>query len=309
MIGAQIYRGQGLGNQLWTYAVIRSIAKKNGYQFAIVGQKYFKANRFLKLDFGKPVNTIISEKPVYRIPEGFNNYYAEKIVLHPKYKCDISPLDDNLLNISDGTFIDGNMQSENYILSFKNEISKWFKVEGNVFNGCTINFRGIEYEGLKEVLLPSEYYERAISYLIEKYGPMEFRVVTDDYTLAKKFFPNLPIIGRNKCKTLVDSKKKSLNNRLSIGPNQMDIARDFSLVQNSKYLIIPNSSFSWWAAWTNDVAREVVAPKYWGRHNISDGFWSTGDILTQGWTWLDRDGNFMSSKECKLEKENKNRLI
>jgi hypothetical protein len=198
MIGAQIYRGQGLGNQLWTYAVIRSIAKRNGYQFAIAGQKYFKANNFLKLDFGKPVNTIISEKPVYRIPDGFNNYYAEKIVIHPKYKCDISPLDDNLLNISDGTFIDGNMQSEDYILSLKSEISAWFKVQVNVFNGCTINFRGIEYEGLKEVLLPPEYYKGAMSYLIEKYGPMEFRVVTDDYNLAKKFFPNLPIIGRNK---------------------------------------------------------------------------------------------------------------
>ena len=305
MIGAQIYRGQGLGNQLWTYAVIRSIAVKNGYQFAVVGQKYFKANNFLKLDFGNSVNTVLSEKPVYRVPDGFSNYYAEKVIIHPKYKCDISPIDENLLNISDGTFIDGNFQSENYILRLKNEISEWFKVEGKEFNGCTINFRGIEYKALKEVLLPLEYYKHAMFYLIDKHGPMEFRVVTDDYHLAKQFFPDLPIIGRSRYKSLVDSKIKSLKNRLSVGPNQMNIARDFSLVQNSKYLIIPNSSFSWWGAWTNVVAKEVIAPKYWGRHNISDGFWSTGDILTQGWTWLDRDGNFMTSKECELEKENR----
>lgn len=304
MIGAQIYRGQGLGNQLWTYAVIRSIADKNDYQFAVVGQKYFKANNFLNLDFGNSVNTIISERPVYRIPDGFSNYYAEKVTIHPIYKCDISPLDENLLNISDGTFIDGNMQSERYILGLRDEICEWYKVEGKVFDGCIINFRGIEYKALKEVLLPPEYYKNAMLYLMEKYGPMEFRVVTDDYYLAKQFFPDLPVIGRSKSKSLVDAKMKLLKNCLSIGPNQMNIARDFSLVQNSKYLIIPNSSFSWWGAWTNVVAKEVIAPKYWGRHNISDGFWSTGDILTQGWTWLDRNGNFMTSKECELERKN-----
>jgi len=308
MIGTQIYRGQGLGNQLWTYAVTRSIAIRNGYQFAIAGKKYFKGDKFLKLDFGESVNTILTEKPIYRIPDGFDKYYSEEKIIHPQHKCDISPLDRNLLNISDGTFIDGNMQSEGYILDLKHEISQWLKVDNEVFKGCTINFRGWEYKGLKEVLLTPEYYKNAMLYMIEKYGQMEFRVVTDDYNLARLFFPDLPIIGRSKYQNMVDLKIGSLKNRLSVGPNQMDIARDFSLVQNSKYLIIPNSSFSWWAAWTNKVAKEVIAPKYWGRHNISDGFWSTGDILTQGWTWLDREGNFMTSQECELEKENKYRV-
>lgn len=308
MIGAQIYRGQGLGNQLWTYAVIRSIANKHSYKFGIAGKKYFKASTFLKLDFGCPISTILTERPVYRIPHGFDNYYAEKKLLHPEYRCDISPLDENLLNIPDNTFIDGGMESEGYILTLKQNISEWFKVEGEKFNGCTINFRGFEYRGLKEVLLPIEYYKNAMSYLIKKYGMMEFRVVSDDYDFAKQFFPDLPIIGKSKHKTLVDSKMRSLKNRLSIGPNQVDIARDFSLVQNSRYLIIPNSSFSWWAAWTNKFAKEVIAPKYWGRHNISDGFWSTGDSLTQGWTWLDRAGNFMTSDECKLEIERLHKL-
>ena len=66
---------------------------------------------------------------------------------------------------------------------------------------------------------------------------------------------------------------------------------------------IPNSSFSWWAAWTNRIAKEVVAPKYWASHNFSDGFWATGDILTQGWTWLDRFNDFKTSEECGFEKE------
>ena len=139
--------------------------------------------------------------------------------------------------------------------------------------------------------------------MTEKYGAVEFRVVTDDFNLAKIYFPDLKILGRNKYKTLVDSELKPLKDSFSLGPNQTNIARDFSAIQNSRYLIIPNSSFSWWAAWTNRVAEEVVAPKYWASHNFSDGFWATGDILTQGWTWLDRFNDFKTSKECAFEKE------
>jgi hypothetical protein len=212
-------------------------------------------------------------------------------------------MDEDLLNVSDETFIDGNMQSEKYIFEMKNEISEWLEVKGEIFSGCTIHFRGIEYAGLKDVLLSSEYYKNAMLYLIKKYGAIEFRVVTDDFNLAKQYFPNLPIIGRNRYKTLIESKLKPLKDSLSIGPNQHYIARDFSAIQNSKFLIIPNSSFSWWAAWTSKSVQEVVAPKYWASHNFSDGFWATGDILTQGWTWLDRDNNFMTSDECRFEKE------
>jgi hypothetical protein len=303
MIGTQIYRGQGLGNQLWTYAVTRSIALKNGYQFGIAGDRFFQLNKYIQLDYGNPIITTLVENPVYRIPQGFEYYYAEEKIFHPKYKCDISPLDTNLTNISDATFIDGNMQAEMYISEFKNEISGWLEVKDKVFDGCTIHFRGIEYAGLKDVLLSQEYYKNAMRYMTEKYGEVEFRVVTDDFKLAKIYFPDLKILGRNKYRTLVDSELKPLKDSFSLGPNQTSIARDFSAIQNSRYLIIPNSSFSWWAAWTNRIAKEVVAPKYWASHNFSDGFWATGDILTQGWTWLDRFNDFKTSEECGFEKE------
>jgi hypothetical protein len=105
--------------------------------------------------------------------------------------------------------------------------------------------------------------------------------------LQNNFFPDLPIIGRSKYKTLVDSKMKSLKNRLSIGPNQEDIARDFSLVQNSRYLIIPNSSFSWWAAWIGTHLHEcdVVAPRPWF------AVLSPADenLVPKNWTVLNRE--------------------
>ncbi len=53
MICNELYNGQGLGNQLWNYALARIIAKKNGYDFSILGREKFKGKEFMELDFGK----------------------------------------------------------------------------------------------------------------------------------------------------------------------------------------------------------------------------------------------------------------
>jgi hypothetical protein len=304
MIGTQLYKGQGFGNQLWTYAVTRSIAKRNGYKFAITGREFFKGNKFLSLDFGEPINTDLSDIPVSRVPSGFDQYYVEKKIMHPVYNCDISPFDLNLYNVPDGTFIDGNMQSEKYLMDNRDTILDWFNVVSPVYDGCTIHFRGTEYRGLKDVLVPVEYYKNAIAYLQDKFGELNFRVVTDDFALAKQYFPSFPIIGRNRISNFIELKSQPFKAKLKMGPNQAAIGRDFGMLQNSKYLVIPNSSFSWWAAWTNRLAKEVVAPKYWARHNISNGFWSTGDILTQNWTWLDKSNKFFTYEKCLEEKVN-----
>ena len=55
MIITELYNGQGLGNQLWCYAVTRVIAQKNGYDFGIMSRNKFKGSDFLELDFGKEV--------------------------------------------------------------------------------------------------------------------------------------------------------------------------------------------------------------------------------------------------------------
>ena len=53
MIGTEFYKGQGLGNQLWAYAVIRSLAEDHGYDFGFLGTDKFKG-KWLELDFGNP---------------------------------------------------------------------------------------------------------------------------------------------------------------------------------------------------------------------------------------------------------------
>jgi hypothetical protein len=78
---------------------------------------------------------------------------------------------------------------------------------------------------------------------------------------------------------------------------------DYSILNNAKYVIIGASSFAWWAVWTNTVCQFVIAPKYWARHKISDGYWSTGGSITRGWYYLSKEGELYSDNQCIKEFE------
>jgi hypothetical protein len=53
-----------------------------------------------------------------------------------------------------------------------------------------------------------------------------------------------------------------------------------------RYMVIANSSFSWWAAWLNvHPEKLVVAPKYHLGWRI--GRWFPGDIAVDEWNYID----------------------
>ena len=292
MIGTCLYKGQGFGNQLWVYAVTRAAALRWGFEFSILNSNYFKGSDFLKLDFGKSAKTR-RRIPSNEVPSGFTKTYFEKKVIDKKFNCDISPFDPDIWRPVDGTLLEGPLQSENYILDYKDQISRWFRVESEQFDGCVINIRGGEYKNNRDLFLGKDYYRNAISKIRDIDSNCDFLIVTDDPSIAHDLFPEYSIKSSGGVKIIL--------NRFYRSPKSRLIGNDFSLVQNAKYLILSNSSFSWWGAWTNPYAEFVIAPKYWARHNVSDGFWSQGDSLTRGWHWLDRKGVLSEYEECARE--------
>jgi len=293
MIATSFYKGQGLGNQLWVYAVTRSIAHQNGYEFGIAQPELFKGRKFLNIDYGQDLRLSKLKGPNLKAPKGFMYYYKERQIFHSEFGCDITVFDSNLANICDNTFIDGYMQNEKYIFPVKNDLLKWFSVADNFFNGCTISLRGGEYRNVKNLFLPRTYYTDAIKLMLVIQPTMKFRVVTDDISLAKEYFPDFPIISSGGVKIY--------GGRWYRSPNSLKIGRDFSSIQNSRYLILSNSSFSWWGAWTNQNVEMVIAPKYWAEFNRSNGYWSQGGSLTTSWHWLDRYGKLFTWEQCQDE--------
>tara|TARA_Y100001963_G_C6764167_1_gene441294 strand:- start:731 stop:1636 length:906 start_codon:yes stop_codon:yes gene_type:complete len=287
MIVNELYNGSGLGNQLWRYAVTRAIALNNGYEFGIMNPHKFKASGIIDLDCGNEVvgGTGPEGGPPSVLPEGITSYYVEKTLIHPQFNCDCRLYDPDLANVADNTKIDGNMEAEKYLEGHKDKVREWFKIkDGKNLQAlakndiCILNFRGGEYVGISDLFLPKFYWENAMKIMKQKNPEMKFKVVTDDPRTAKMMLPELDVYHYNG-----------------------DI--DWVLVRNARNIIMSNSSFAWIPTWINDEVLNVIAPKYWGKHNVSDGFWAQGDSLTKGWDYLDREGSLFSYEECKIEKD------
>lgn len=285
MITTELYNGQGLGNQLWCFAVTKTIAEDNGFEFGIQCPERFKAKNFMKVDFGKSVigGTGPEGGPPTSLPENIKFYYRETM-LRNNLGNDVSKFDPSLISIQDYTKIDGIMQCEKYIYHKKKELIDFFKVdEYNEFSEddiCVIHFRGGDYKYAGNTILPQSYYSKAIDAMKQINPNMRFFVVTDDRNLASHYFSGIAtLIGG------VLGGRDSSQADFHIGG---DVGLDYRILNNVKYLILSNSSFSWWTAWTNIKCKFTIAPKYWAAYNYSDGFWSTGEIYTKGWNYINR---------------------
>jgi hypothetical protein len=209
-------------------------------------------------------------------------------------------LNESLYNISDNTIMLGDngakggiYQSEEYIIDRKEDIKKWFEIKEEFSyksdiklaemginldeNLCVINFRGGEYRSIPNVLVRREYWKNAIDHMISLNPNMKFLLITDDVQCANSFMP------------------------FPIQAIHVDVGFDYYVVNQAKWVILSNSTFGWWAAWLNEKANKIIAPKYWARHNVSDGYWATGDAYTRSFTYMDREGKLFDYETCKSE--------
>ena len=275
MIVTELWNGQGLGNQLHCYVATRCIAMTLGFTFGIHHPERFKGhNLFPNLYFGEPVTggyTSVEGQTPEKLPDGITNYYREKTTLHTS-GSNISGYDDDLYNLQDNTKIDGLMQGEGYYSHLKQYVYSWLKVEPIELddNVCIINFRGGEYVGVKDFFLPPSYWFNAIGNMRKFRPDLRFEVVTDDVKTAKEFFPELKVTH--------------------------DLENDYRSINSAQYLILSNSSFAFFPTWLNTNLKFCIAPRYWARHNISDGYWSLDQNYTQGWWYQDRDGRLGQEK-------------
>jgi len=281
MILTEIYDGQGMGNQLACYVTTRVVAKDLGYDFGIMNPHKFKCLDFMDLDFGLPVTGGSGREggPPDTLPDGIQYYFKERYNVLPN-GANVTIDDPNLLQIPDNTKIDGIFQSENQIIHRRDEIRQWLKVkpEKDCYdysdpNICIINYRGGEYTYMPWVLIRHEYWMNAIDKMKSINPNMKFVVITDDVETSKKQFPDFEVY-------------------------HFDIGKDFSIIKNAHYLIISNSSFPIFAIMMNENVKHIIAPKYWARHNVSDGYWSCGYNIYKNYNYLDREGNFSTYEEC-----------
>ncbi len=289
MIGTELLRGQGLGNQLFCYITVRCIAKDLGYEYSILGEETVANNihsncglYFMDLDYGirsdkKDFIRIYQEKED-RIFLGNSKHDLE-------HGCYITGTDEQLRMIGDGTLLYGNMQSEDYYRKYHDEIREWLTVkpeydvmEFSRDNLCILHLRCSDYLDCPELYLRKNYWRQGMKNMRKIRPDMEFMIITNDVKEAGKILPGIPAYN-------------------------FDLAKDYAILKNAAYLLLSNSSFAYFPAYTSTTVKYIIAPKYWARHNVSDGYWASEQNIYQGWHYQDRKGRIFSDEACRQELE------
>jgi hypothetical protein len=289
MIGTEFLKGQGLGNQLFCYISARCLAKDLCCEFGTAGQEQLAVNihskkgmYFMEMELGSPI-TDVSSFNVYR--EAEVRLYLKNCVHDMVYGCYVAGADEKLYEIKDNTLIYGNLQAQRYFLRHKEEIKKWLQVkeeydshEFTKDNLCIINVRGGEYADNRALFLRRSYWLYAMKHMKSIRSDMEFMIVTDDLEAARRLLPRVPAY-------------------------HFDLAGDYVTIKNARYLILSNSTFAFFPAFTSETAMKIIAPKYWARHNVSDGYWAGEQNIYEDFVYLDRRGKLFTAEECRKELE------
>lgn len=289
MIGTEFINGQGLGNQLFCYVTARALAEEKGYEFGTAGQERFAVNihsnrgmYFMDVDLGHAISE--EEKKTFAT---YHDAEARLFIGNSRHDlthgCYVAGADARIHQVEDNTLIYGNMQDESYFQNYLPQVKEWLKVkpeydsyEYSRENLCIINMRGGEYTGSPELLINRRYWLNGIAQMKKIRPDMEFMIVTDDVKTAQRMLPG-------------------------IEAHHFDIGKDYVTLKNAYYLLLSNSSFACLPALTSETLRYVIAPKYWARHNVSDGYWASEQNIYTGWHYMDRQGRVFTDKECREE--------
>ena len=266
------------GDQMMRYAICRSVAEKNNYDFGInkiTSHDYYGGKEqmyfFKDLDYGLPSNT-----PYGELPPGTDNIWEEKRELHQGYN--FHPFQPDIFDVSANTKLVIYCGQDAQYLD-KEKIQQWFTIddkfsqESDILlkinkikldeNTCVINCRGGEYRSVPSLFLTHNYWDKAIEVMRKRNPDFEFIVVTEDPEFYKTFF-DFPVYHFN-------------------------IHTDYYIVNNAKNLILSNSGFALFPAWNNKHNPYILAPYLWANHNDGND-WASSDIWTFEYKFLDKDG-------------------
>lgn len=289
MIGTELLVGQGLGNQLFCYVTTRCIAMNNSFSFGILGSETVANNMhsscglyFMELDYGIPCTKEDFQQTYYEKEDRLFLGNSHHDLTHG---CYVTGVDEKLCHPMDGTLLFGNMQDEKYFYAYKEEICKWLKVkeeydcmEYSRDNLCILHLRCSDYLDCPELYLKKKYWIDGMKNMRKINPKMEFMIITNDVKEAARILPGIPAYN-------------------------FDLAKDYSIIKNAKYLLLSNSSFAYFPAFTSNTVKYILAPKYWARHNVSDGYWASEQNIYRGWHYQDRNGKVFSYEECLEELE------
>lgn len=256
-----------LGNQIFQYAILKSISLKNGFDVVLP----FENTQQLTL--GR-YNPSIGEFDRYKLDlfECFDIDAKidkfENIIPQLKFQYNEYPtmyFDSNIYNLPDGTNYDGFFQCAKYYdqnrqeiknsLKFKSELMfpvltylENLKIQNGKTHITTVHIRrgdGVQDEGKFTTLLSKEYYNNVFEQLRSEDNL--FLLISDDIAWCRRTFSGSDIFFIET--SLVESR----------APEHII---DFYALSSGDDIIQSVSTYSWWASWLSS-AKRIYSPNKW----------------------------------------------
>lgn len=254
MISGIFHEGSGLGDQLFRYITVRTLAEKKVFDWCMLNPYNFKGYPFLNPDMSSiyPPNRSKMEGAIRWFEKGTRDGCGN----------DIRSYDPEINFVQQETVIDGSFEDFKYWGHNLRNINEWLHVEPLEVASdlCIIGFRGGEYAAVPELFLPKEYYEAGIAKMRAINPHMRFEVHTDDPVLARTLFPEFAVIDTQKI-------AHSQHSNMGFNWRSARFAR-YAIIPNSAFFIIPRLL-------QHHLNREsvTIAPRGWASHNKKDGTW------------------------------------
>jgi len=271
----------GLGNQMFQYAVGRTLSLKNKdvlkFDLSWFDDTGDDINRPFKLSvFNIDINEADKERVNKIVPGRIRRIlglYDHKEYIKEKH----FNFDEDVINLKGGVYLDGYWQSWKYFSDVEDVIKEDFtlkngfgeesnKIADIIKNNNSVSLhvrRGDYVQNVKtnayHGTCSMEYYKKAIEYIKNKVGDIKLFIFSDDIAWAKEqeLFKGSVFVSRSEIKDY----------------------EEMILMSLCEHNIVANSSFSWWGAWLNrNNNKIVIAPKRW--FNIPK---DTSDLIPNDW--------------------------
>lgn len=278
----------GLGNQMFQYAIARSMALRNNDVFKL-DTSFYAQQSLRNYDLGKfsIMEAIASAQEIRRLRGRHETLRRAALSLgvtlpRPRsYKAEkqITIFDEDIYRSSGDVYLDGFWQNESYFKEVRDVIIQDFSAREGISReaekykksmehciGVSLHVRRGDYVFNTHTnsihgLCSLDYYHQATEYMTSVLdGSVKFYVFSDDIPWCSQ---NLDFI----------------ENRVLVN-DTMSSVDDLMLMKTCQHNIIANSSFSWWGAWLNDNPDKIViSPSAWVVLNPEGLTWVPSDWL------------------------------
>lgn len=274
LIVGEFYKGQGLGNQLYTYASVRGLARLSKKRFAFVSVEKFKGHDLFELDFGVSNFSYPRRK------------FFERHCVNKRCSHDVAASDADLIRLckesSESIKVEGLLAGKGYwpgAMSFLREILT-LRSEVRTANpvcdkDTLIHVRGGDFLSSNSQL-GRDYYQAALRRLRRELD--QVAVLTDDPGHVHR------LLGCDA--QIISNFTHGRHNMTARHHKGGPFTLDFIELLHAQQIILSNSSFAFWGAVLNIQNARVIAPRYWAARSCGGHHWSPGDLQCQEFEYV-----------------------